>query len=96
MKKAIIKNLAEAWEIIELRMKNRIDRYITEIGYRDRTDRRNGYFSRHLLTELGDIELNVPRMRKFNAVKVIRRYSRRVSHVSRLILACFVPGLSRW
>ena len=30
----------------------------------DAADRRNGYYQRHLLTELGDIELNVPRTRR--------------------------------
>jgi hypothetical protein len=31
----------------------------------DEADRRNGYYRRHLLTELGDIELQVPRTRRF-------------------------------
>ena len=37
----------------------------------DAADRRNGYHQRHLLTELGDIELNVPRTRRYSPVEVI-------------------------
>jgi hypothetical protein len=32
--------------------------------------RRNGYYHRHLLTELGDIELAVPRTRRFAPIAV--------------------------
>jgi len=45
--------------ILEDRMEERVDRYLLDMG-RSLPDRRNGYFSRHLLTELGDIELSVP------------------------------------
>ena len=81
-------------QIIESRMKDRIDNYMEEIGRYDGEERRNGYFSRHLLTELGDIELSIPRTRKFSAVEVVRRYARRGGQISRLILGCFVLGLS--
>jgi putative transposase len=58
-------------------------------------DRRNGSFPRHLLTELGDIELCVPRTRGVSVrFKVLRAYGRRVGHVDRMILACFVLGVS--
>jgi transposase-like protein len=40
------------------------------------------------------IELHVPRTRTVNALKVVRAYARRARHVDRLILACFVLGLS--
>ena len=50
--------------ILEGRMKSYIDRRLEEIHFRGDVDRRNGSFSRHLLTELGDIELCVPRTRK--------------------------------
>ena len=77
-------NLSEEWscdyrvaaresltEILECRMKDRIDRYMEELGSRDGEERRSGYFSRHLLTELGDIELHVPRTHKINGVEVV-------------------------
>jgi transposase-like protein len=60
----------------------------------DQADRRNGRYRRHLLTELGDIELAVPRTRTFSALKVVRAYARRAQNVDRMILACFVLGLS--
>ena len=79
--------------ILEDRMEERVDRYLLDMG-RSLSDRRNGYFSRHLLTELGDIELSVPRTRRWSAVEVVRAYARRVDHIDRMILACFVLGLS--
>ena len=71
-----------------------LDRHLREMARRDEADRRNGTYSRHLLTELGDIELCVPRTRRFNPVSVVRAYARRAGHIDRLILAGFVLGLS--
>ena len=51
----------------------------------DAADRRNGYYQRHLLTELGDIELNVPRTRRYSPVEVIRVYARRTPEIDRVI-----------
>ncbi|HMF06400.1 MAG TPA: transposase [Methylocella sp.] len=56
--------------------------------------RRNGTYHRRLLTELGDIELSVPRTRTYSPVAVVRAYARRASHVDRMILVCFMLGLS--
>lgn len=81
-------------EVFEQRMRNRIDRHLEELARAGGSDRRNGTYSRHLLTELGDIELEVPRTRTISAVDVLRVYARRVAHVTRLILACFVLGIS--
>ena len=61
---------------------------------RGQADRRNGCYRRWLLTELGTIELAVPRTRTFSALRVVQSYARRVRDVDRLILACFVLGLS--
>lgn len=57
-------------------------------------DRRNGHYMRHLLTELGDVIVSVPRTRTFSPVEVIRAYARRSQDVDRLILASFLLGLS--
>ncbi len=46
------------------------------------------------MTELGEIELSVPRTRVFSALTVVRAYARRAAHIDRMILACFVLGLS--
>ena len=80
-------------DILEERMNDRLERYLDEVG-RSLADRRNGYYCRHLLTELGDIELRVPRSRKRSMLEVVRAYARRVGCVERMILACFVLGIS--
>ena len=80
--------------IMEDRMHDRIDRHLEAMALRDEEDRRNGFFSRHLLTELGDVSLCVPRTRTMSGVGVIRAYSRRSVQVDRMILSCFVLGLS--
>jgi transposase-like protein len=81
-------------EIIEGQMMAAVDRHLDELGAEDAADRRNGYYQRHLLTELGDIELNVPRTRRYSPVAVIRAYARRAPEIDRMILAGFVLGLS--
>ena len=47
-------------QIIEDQMAAAVDRHLDQIEADDAADRRNGYYRRHLLTELGDIELAVP------------------------------------
>jgi transposase-like protein len=76
------------------RMKDRIDRHLEEMARRAEADRRNGSYQRNLLTELGNIELQVPRTRRMSAVALVRAYARRVRQVDRMILACFVFGVS--
>jgi transposase-like protein len=79
--------------VIEGQMGQEIDTYLEDLS-REAADRRNGSYSRHLLTELGDIELKVPRTRHYSALKVVRAYARRAEHIDRMILACFVLGVS--
>lgn len=81
-------------EIIEGEMAAAVDRYLEQLEVDDPADRRNGYYRRHLLTELGDIELNVPRTRRYSPTGVIRAYARRTREIDRVILAGFVLGLS--
>ena len=60
-----------------------------------RPDYRNGRYGRHLLTEMGDLELLVPRSRKGGfPFKVIERYARRRRSIERVLMACFCLGLS--
>jgi transposase-like protein len=81
--------------VLEERMNSSVDSYLEDLASRGgEQDRRNGRYSRHLLTELGDIELAVPRTRHFSALKVVHAYARRATHIDRLILACFVFGVS--
>jgi putative transposase len=81
-------------EIIEEQMTDAVDRHLEALGADDAADRRNGSYRRHLLTELGDIELNVPRTRRYSPTEVIRTYARRSREIDRVILAGFVLGLS--
>jgi len=81
-------------DIIEGQMRDRVSWHLEEMGRLDIADRRNGSFSRHLVTELGDIELHIPRTRRFSPLSVVRAYARRARSVDQLILACFVLGLS--
>ena len=80
---------------LEGRMRANIDLYLEEMGVREgEEDRRNGSYSRHLLTEIGDVELEVPRTRRYSALKVVRAYARRAQQIDRMILSCFVLGVS--
>lgn len=81
-------------EIIEDQMAAAVDRHLELLEADAAADRRNGYYRRHLLTELGDIELHVPRTRRYSPVEVIRAYARRTREIDRVILAGFVLGLS--
>ena len=81
-------------KIIEAQMAVAVERYLQQLEADDVADRRNGSYRRHLLTELGDIELAVPRTRRYSPVEVIRAYARRTREIDRVILAGFVLGLS--
>jgi len=81
-------------EIIEAQMSAAVDRYLDQLETDEPADRRNGYYRRHLLTELGDIELSVPRTRRYSPTEVVRAYARRTPEIDRVILAGFVLGLS--
>jgi transposase-like protein len=80
--------------ILEGRMDEGVDAWLDGLGIEDEPDRRNGHYRRHLLTELGDIELAVPRTRRFSPTGVLRAYARRSAEIDRTILAGFVLGLS--
>lgn len=80
--------------ILEDRLAEVVDGYLEVVRGRDIADRRNGYYCRHLLTELGDIELKVPRTRRFNPVGILGMFARRGARVERMILLSFVLGLS--
>ena len=52
-------------EIIEDRMAEAVDAWLDGLDADASPDRRNGYYRRQLLTELGDIEFSVPRTRRY-------------------------------
>jgi transposase-like protein len=80
--------------ILEDSLAVRVDAHLLRMAERGEADRRNGTYQRRILTELGDIELSVPRTRTWSPVAVVRAYARRTPEVDRMILACFVLGLS--
>jgi putative transposase len=79
--------------VLEERMACYLDERLAEVSD-EQPDRRNGGWTRHLLTELGDVVVRVPRSRRTSAVAVIEAYRRRGEAVDRAVLACFVLGLS--
>jgi len=81
-------------ELLRGRMDQLIDEHLERMAELGQADRRNGCYTRWLLTELGMIELHVPRTRTFSALRVVRAYARRSKDVDRMILACFLLGLS--
>jgi putative transposase len=80
--------------ILQGQMSEAIDAHLERMAALDQADRRNGSYRRHLLTELGAIGLAVPRTRRFAPIAVLRAYARRGEQLDRIILACFVLGLS--
>jgi transposase-like protein len=64
-------------QLLEGRMAETIDLHLERIAERGQADRRNSCYRRWLLTELGHIELAVPRTRTFSALTVVWAYARR-------------------
>jgi transposase-like protein len=86
-------------EILESRYGCELDEYLGRDWYERREgdsvkDYRNGTQRRSLLTELGEVELVVHRTRKRFVSRVLQSYVRRDKHLTRLILSCFVLGMS--
>jgi transposase-like protein len=80
--------------VIEKRMHNAIDVFLGQMRVAGLRDRRNGSFSSHLQTEVGDLELRIPRTRTFSARVLLKRFARRTLSMERTILMCFLLGLS--
>lgn len=85
-------------QLLEKRLEEEMAAYLGVARYEhwgERHDYRNGHYVRHLLTEMGDLQLIVPRSRrgKFPS-KLIGRYARRCRSVDQVLLACFCLGLS--
>jgi transposase-like protein len=80
--------------VLEERMHGLVGNRIAELAAAGLADRRNGAYRRQLLTSLGAIELAIPRSRTYSPRELIRAYARREPWIDRVILACFVLGLS--
>ncbi len=85
--------------ILEDRVDEELEQYLGRGRYERRgegvwEDYRNGSRIRHVLTELGDLMVRMPRTRKKFVSRVLEAYRRRMRTVDQLILACFVLGMS--
>jgi transposase-like protein len=85
--------------LLEERMDEELEQYLGRAKHErreegDPEDYRNGSYLRHLLTEIGDLILRIPRSRKRFALRVLEAYQRRSRSVDQLIMACFVLGMS--
>jgi transposase-like protein len=86
-------------ELLEERMDEELEQYLGRAKYERKEegkpeDYRNGFYLRHLLTEIGDLILRIRRTRKGFISKVLEAYKRRSRSVDQLIMACFVLGMS--
>jgi transposase-like protein len=81
-------------DILEHRMVNAVDAHLEQKRAQGFPDRRNGSYPRHLLTEIGDLGLRIPRTRTFSARILLKRFARRAFPIERLILLSFLFGLS--
>lgn len=85
-------------ELLERRLEEEMSEYLGLNRYEHKSDRhdyRKGHYVRHLLSEMGDLELLVPRSRKGKfPTRLFERYARRCHSVDRVLLACFCLGLS--
>jgi putative transposase len=85
-------------QLLEDRLEEEMASYLGVARYehgQERVDYRNGHYVRHLLTEMGDLELLVPRSRKGGfPTQLFKRYARRCGSIDRVLLACFCLGLS--
>lgn len=85
-------------DLLEHRLRGAVDAYLHAVQRQGLPDRRNGSYPRHLLTELGDLELAIPRTRTFSPLAILRQYAgrfaRRAAPVERLILLAFTLGLA--
>jgi transposase-like protein len=87
-------------ELLEERMDEELEQYLGRAKYERRGEedpedyRNGGAYSRHLLTEIGDLILQIQRTRKGLISKVLEAYQRRSRSVDQLIMACFVLGMS--
>ena len=80
--------------VLKDQMEERVAGHLSWAYQKGISDRRNGSYIRHVLTELGSIVLSIPRTRCFSPRGIIAAYARRIREIDHLILACFLLGLS--
>lgn len=81
-------------KVLKEQMEQQVAGHLSWAYQRGIPDRRNGSYARHVLTELGNVILSIPRTRHFSPRGILAAYARRVREIDHLILACFLLGLS--
>ena len=86
-------------KILEDEVDKEVEQYLGRAWYErrgeaNREDYRNGFRIRHLLTEIGDLVVRMPRTRRKFISRILEAYRRRMRTLDLLILACFVLGMS--
>jgi transposase-like protein len=80
--------------VLKEQMEEQVAGHLSWAYQRGIPDRRNGSYVRHVLTELGNVILSIPRTRHFSPRGILAAYARRVREIDHLILTCFLLGLS--
>lgn len=80
--------------VLQGRMSARVSAHLDLCAERGVKDRRNGSYPRRMLLGVGDVELRVPRTRRYTPAHILEAYARRAPEIDRLILAAFLLGLS--
>lgn len=80
--------------VLKEQMEEQIAGHLAWVFQKGIPDRRNGSYLRHVLTELGNVILAIPRTRRFIPHGILAAYARRTREIDHLILACFLLGLS--
>jgi Transposase, Mutator family len=91
-------------QLLEDRLEGEMATYLGVARYehgQERVDYRNGHYVRHLLTEMGDLELLVPRSRNGGfPTKLFKRYARRCGSIDRVLVFAWdyqlVKRLQSW
>jgi transposase-like protein len=80
--------------VIYGRLQARLSAHLDGCAERGEKDRRNGSYTRRVLTTLGEVAVQVPRSRTFTPASLLTAYARRAPEIDQLILAAFLLGLS--
>jgi transposase-like protein len=81
-------------QVLKGRMQARVSAHLEQCKSQGLADRRNGHYTRRMMLGAGEVELDVPRTRRYSPAHVLGRYARRAPQLDRLILSCFTLGLS--
>ncbi len=79
-------------ELLEELMQATVDEHLEAMAAAGLPDWRNGRYTPHYLTEVGDVVWAVSRTRSYSVGEVLGRYRRRAAAVKQTAVDCFVLG----